>query len=277
MSVIPRLNRLFKEDGKCFQIAVDHGLFNGYELLSGVEDIGNVLDLAVAAGVDALLMSPGQARHLQAKRAHPKPALVMRADVSNAYDTRMPDYAFNQCIDSQLEQALRLDAAAIVLNLFYCEDDPGISQHSLQNVAELRGACESYGMPLMVEPLVLESDEDRGGYRVSSAFEKVVALHRQAAEMGVHVIKSDPTDRPEDYGQLVNLVGGVPLLPRGGGKVNDREILNRTYQMLQAGASGVVYGRNIFQHPNPLRMAAAIHALVHEAASLEDALSRLEG
>ena len=32
MSVIPRLNRLFKEDGKCFQIAVDHGLFNGYEL-----------------------------------------------------------------------------------------------------------------------------------------------------------------------------------------------------------------------------------------------------
>ena len=95
--------------------------------------------------------------------------------------------------------------------------------------------------------------------------------------MGVHVIKSDPTDRPEDYGQLVNLVGGVPLLPRGGGKVNDREILNRTYQMLQTGASGVVYGRNIFQHPNPLRMAAAIHALVHEAASLEDALSRLEG
>jgi fructose-bisphosphate aldolase, class I len=277
MSVLPRMNRLFQDDGKCFQIAVDHGLFNGYDLLTGVEDIGQVLDVAIAAGVDALLLSPGQARHLQAKRVHPKPALVMRADVSNAYDARRPEYAFSQVIDGQLEQALRLDAAAIVLNLFYAEEDPGINQHCVQNISELREACESYGMPLMVEPLVLDLDTERGSYRVSSEFEKVAALHRQAAELGVHIVKADPTDRLEDYGRLVNLLGGIPLLPRGGGKVSDREILSRTHQMLEAGASGVVYGRNIFQHPKPLRMAAAIHALVHEGADLEGALSKLEG
>jgi class I fructose-bisphosphate aldolase len=276
MSVLPRMNRLFQDDGKCFQIAVDHGLFNGYELLSGVEDISQVLDVAIAAGVDALLMSPGQARHLQAKRVHPKPALVMRADVSNAYDARRPDYAFSQLIDGQLEQALRLDASAIVLNLFYAEQDPGINQHCVQNISELREACESYGMPLMVEPLVLEFDSTRGCYLVSSEFEKVVALHRQAAELGVHIIKADPTDRLEDYGQLVGLMGGIPLLPRGGGKVGDREILSRTHRMLEAGATGVVYGRNVFQHPHPLRMAAAIRALVHEDADLESAMSKLE-
>jgi class I fructose-bisphosphate aldolase len=276
MSVLPRMNRLFQEDGKCFQIAVDHGLFNGYELLSGVEDIGRVLDLAIAAGVDALLMSPGQARHLQAQRLHPKPALVMRADVTNSYDPRRPDYAFSQVIDAQLEQALRLDAAAVVLNLFYVEDDAEINQHCLQNISEVRGVCESCGMPLMVEPLVLEFDSARGGYFVSSDFEKVAALHRQAAELGVHIIKADPTDRLEDYARLVDLVGGIPLLPRGGGKVGDREILSRTHQMLEAGASGVVYGRNIFQHPKPLRMAEAIQALVHEGADLDTAVSKLQ-
>ncbi len=277
MSVLPRMNRLFRDDGRCFQIAVDHGLFNGYALLSGVEDIGRVLDLAIEADVDALLMSPGQARHLQARRVPRKPALVMRADVSNAYDARRPDYAFSQLIDFQLEQALRLDAAAIVLNLFYAQQDPGINQHCVQNISELREACESSGMPLMVEPLVLESDAEQSGYRVSSKFEKVVALHRQAAELGVHIIKADPTDHLDRYEELVDLVGGIPLLPRGGGKVTDREILSRTHQMLQAGAAGVVYGRNIFQHPDPLRMTRAIHSLVHESADLDDALSKLEG
>lgn len=277
MSVLPRLNRLFREDGRSFQVAVDHGLFNNYDLLAGVEDIGRVLDLAIGAGVDALLLTPGQARHLQAQRSHPKPALVMRADITNAYDHRRPDYSFSQLIDPQLEQAIRLDAAAVVLNLLYVEEDPETNQHCVQNVSELRGICEDLGLPLMVEPLVLEFDAASGGYQVSSEFEKVAALHRQAAELGVHIIKADPTDRVDDYATLVDLVGGVPLLPRGGGKVDNREILSRTHRMLEAGASGVVYGRNIFQCEDPLRMAAAVRALVHEGADLDEALSRLAG
>ena len=275
MSVLARMNRLFAGDGKCFQLALDHALFNGYSLLSGVEDIGQVIDLAIRAGVDAVLLSPGQARRLQAERRGPKPALMMRGDVSNVYDPRKPSVGFSELLDEGLEQALRLDAAALLLNMFYVPDQPAVYHQCIRNIRVMKVQCQRYGMPLVVEPLVLEPDPATGGYQVVSTFETVVALHRQAVELGVDVIKADPTDRVHEYGKLVEVTKGTPLLPRGGGKVSDRDILSRTHQMLQAGAAGVVYGRNIFQHPNVLGMARAIRALIHEGADVETALTRL--
>ena len=38
MSVSPRLNRLFAADGKCFDVAIDHGFFNERSFLAGIED-----------------------------------------------------------------------------------------------------------------------------------------------------------------------------------------------------------------------------------------------
>ncbi len=275
MSVTARMNRLFAADGKCFQLASDHALFNGYALLSGVEDIEQVIDLAIRAEVDAILLSPGQARHLQIERNGRKPALMMRGDVANVYDLSKPSVGFSELLDEGLEQALRLDAAALLLNMFYIPDQPAVYHQCIRNIRLMKAQCERYGMPLVAEPLVLEPDPSTGGYQVVSDFETVVALHRQAVELGVDIIKADPTDRVEEYGELVRVTKGTPLLPRGGGKVSDREILSRTHQMLEAGAAGVVYGRNIFQHPNVLGMARAIRALIHEGADVETAMSQL--
>jgi DhnA family fructose-bisphosphate aldolase class Ia len=131
-------------------------------------------------------------------------------------------------------------------------------------------------MPLMVEPLVLEHDPGLGRYSLSGDVEYLLPLHRQAAELGVDIIKADPTDSVDEYRRMVDVVQGVPLLPRGGGKVSELEILKRTYTLIQAGASGVVYGRNIFQHPNPPAMIRALQSIVHEGATPEQAQSSLE-
>jgi len=63
----------------------------------------------------------------------------------------------------------------------------------------------------------------------------------------------------------------VPYLARGGGKIDDREVLAATRHLLDCGAAGIVFGRNIFQHDDPAAMAAALRAIVHDDASVEKA------
>ena len=91
------------------------------------------------------------------------------------------------------------------------------------------------------------------------------------AGLGADVIKADPTAEVSEYHKVIEAAGGIPVLVRGGGRVSDREILERTHALIQQGASGIVYGRNVIQHPNPKGIVAALMALVHDDASVDSA------
>jgi fructose-bisphosphate aldolase, class I len=84
VSVEPRLCRLFAADGRCFDVAVDHGFFGEPRFLAGIEDLAAALDVLVEASPDAIQLAPGSAPLLQ-QRPGPKPALVLRTDVANVY------------------------------------------------------------------------------------------------------------------------------------------------------------------------------------------------
>jgi DhnA family fructose-bisphosphate aldolase class Ia len=101
---------------------------------------------------------------------------------------------------------------------------------------------------------------------------KIVPLVRQAVELGADVIKADPTSDVADYGKVIETSGGVPVLVRGGSKAPEREILERTKALIAQGAAGIVYGRNIIQHPNPAGITRALMAVVHDGASVEGAM-----
>jgi len=94
---------------------------------------------------------------------------------------------------------------------------------------------------------------------------------RQAVELGADIIKADPTDDPSDYHHVVRTATGIPVLVRGGGRVSDRELLERTKAILDQGAAGIVYGRNIIQHPNPAAMTRALMAMLHQNATVDQA------
>jgi DhnA family fructose-bisphosphate aldolase class Ia len=79
------------------------------------------------------------------------------------------------------------------------------------------------------------------------------------------------------YHKVIEVAGGVPVLVRGGGKVGDREILQRTHDLLKQGASGIVYGRNIIQHAKPAAMTKALMGVVHEGLSVDAALAIVDG
>ncbi|MBZ0286323.1 MAG: aldolase, partial [Anaerolineae bacterium] len=133
-----------------------------------------------------------------------------------------------------------------------------------------------YGMPLMIEPLVMKDNTQGGGYMVDGDIDKILGVVRQAVELGADIIKADPCDNPADYHRVIEIAGSVPVLVRGGGRVADDVIFQRTYEIMRQGAKGIVYGRNVIQHENPRGMTRALMAIVHDSATPEQAASYLK-
>ncbi|MEO6182873.1 MAG: aldolase, partial [Verrucomicrobiota bacterium] len=175
------------------------------------------------------------------------------------------------------EQALRLDATCVVVNLFRIPEQPEVTDQCIQNILKIKPECDRIGMPLMIEPLVFQSNQKAGGYMVDGDLEKILPLVRQAVELGADIIKADPTDDVSVYHKVVEIAGRIPVLVRGGGKAPDKEILERTENLIKQGAAGIVYGRNIIQHSDPAGMTRALMSIVHDGANANDAAKFIKG
>ena len=262
-----RLNRLFNQ-GKCLDVAIDHGIANEPDFLTGLEDITSVMQNLVTAMPDAIQVNYGQADLLQQLPQRQKPALVLRTDVGNAYNAarHREMWAVLHNPDDPILAALQLDAAAVVVNLYLIPDESGIFRQCIENIGRLRHACERYGMPLMVEPLVMAPAGQGAAYGSLGDVEKMVPLVRLARELGADIIKVDPTDNVEEFHRVVE-AARCPTLVRGGGKGELGPVLAKSAALMAQGASGMVYGRNVYQHSNPARVVAALMAIIHQGAT----------
>lgn len=266
-----RFNRLFGQ-GKCLDVAIDHGVCNEPSFLDGLEDMPAVVETLVEARPDAIQMNYGQADLLQAVSGKDKPALVMRIDMGNPYNRQRHRamWAVLQNEADPLIGALQMDAACVVVNLFMLPDEPDLFRQCVSNIARVRADCDRYGMPLMIEPLVMLPNSDKGGYMVDGDAEKIVTLTRLAREMGADIVKADPTTNPEDFHRVVE-AARCPVLVRGGGKEDLRAVFDKSAALMSQGAMGMVYGRNIYQHANPGAVVRGLMALIHDGASGADA------
>ncbi len=270
-----RMNRLFGTSGHCFDVAIDHGMFNEAGFLGGIEDMHSAIDIVAAAAPDAIQLTPGTAPLLQKIAGKARPALVLRTDIANVYGNPLPDKLFSVVIEDAVDQAIMLDAACVVVNLLMLPQQPELHAACITNINRLKRACDTTGMPLMVEPLVMQDNAKAGGYMVDGDIDKILPLVRQAVELGADIIKADPCDQVDEYHRVIEIAQGIPVLVRGGGKVSDNEILTRTAALMAQGAKGIVYGRNVIHHENPAGMTQALMAVVHDGASVSEALSMI--
>jgi DhnA family fructose-bisphosphate aldolase class Ia len=259
-----RLNRLFNPiSHRCFDVAVDHGFFNQPGFLQGIENMADVVQTLVDAGPDAIQLTVGQARHLQSIPGKQKPALILRTDVANVYGKELLTTSFSKMIEQAMLQAVRFDATCVCVNLFHIPGAPEVHAQCVDNILRLKPEADYYGMPMMVEPLVFRPNAEAGGYMVDGDLTKITHLVRQAVELGADIIKADPTDDVSQYHKVIQIASGIPVLVRGGGRVSDEEILRRTRDLIAQGASGIVYGRNVIQHPDPKKITQQLMEIVH--------------
>ncbi|NTG03662.1 class I fructose-bisphosphate aldolase [Rhizobium rhizogenes] len=268
-----RMNRLFN-GGRCLDVAIDHGVCNEPSFLNGLEDMPAVVKTLAAAAPDAIQMNYGQADLLQTIAAKNKPALVMRVDMGNPYNrTGHRDmWAVLQNEAEPLIGAIEMDAACVVVNLFMLPDEPDLFRQCVENIARVRADCDKYGLPLMIEPLVMLPVDRAGGYMVDGDADKIVTLTRLAREMGADIVKADPTTNAEDFHRVVE-AARCPVLVRGGGKEDLRAVFDKSAALMRQGAMGMVYGRNIYQHANPGAVVRGLMAIIHDDAGGEEAFA----
>ena len=170
----------------------------------------------------------------------------------------------DEAITTSMEEALRLNVAAVALSVFVGAPH---EHQSLVSLAELVDEGEAMGMPVMAITAVGKELEKRDARYLSLAC-------RVSAELGAHVVK---TYYCENFEKVVEGCP-VPLVVAGGPKLDsDRAVLDLCEGAMVKGAIGVDMGRNIWQSDHPVPMLKALRSIVHEKATVQEALDVLEG
>lgn len=254
-----RLNRIFRPDGRALIVAMDHGLLDGPK--KGLEHPEQTIAKLVAGGADAVLTSYGVARRF-AKELAPL-GLILRADGGATSLGKMDGPS---SIFYGVEEALRLGADAVAVSGY-----PGSPKEveSLHNIAELAGKAHAWGLAVLAEMVP-------GGFDSGPEFrtvESIALAARVGVELGADIIK---TPYVADFGRVTDPCY-VPVVILGGARRGaERDMLAEIKAAVEAGASGVAIGRNIFGAENPTAMTAAVAAILHHNATVDEAVALLE-
>lgn len=246
-----RLSRLIKPDGRCMFMPIDHGYFLGPTrcLEKPGETVKPLLDYC-----DALFLTRGVLR-ASIDPAIDKP-IILR--VSGGPSIVGQDLA-DELVTTTIEEVIRLNASAVGISIFVGTD---YETQTIMNLAEMINECEDYGIPVMAVTAVGKETEKREARFLSLSC-------RIAAEMGAKVVKTYWCAK--DFDKVVEGCP-VPVVMAGGPKCEtEREVFDFVYDGLQKGAIGVNLGRNIWQNPNPVAVAKALYAIIHENAKPREA------
>lgn len=249
-----RLARIFNRDTrKTVMLAIDHGYYEG--TTPGLEQVDRSI-VPFLDHADALMATRGVVRtSIPPTFTH---AVVLRASGGPSILKELS----NEKIALDMEDALRLNAAALAVTAFIGGEYETQTVHNMTTLVDLGNRN---GVPILaVTGFVDESILDAKYLRIAC---------RLCAELGAHFVK---TYFVEDGFESVVSSCPVPIVVAGGNKVSALAALTMTYRAMQAGAAGMDMGRNIFQAETPAAMIEAVRAVVHGGETPKKALELYE-
>ena len=244
-----RMNNFFKKDGKSFVLAMDHAAMMPSPDL---KDPGHVIREAVAGGADGFLTTYGIIKAFQNDFGNA--GIIMRAD-GGISALRKPMNPLSLLYTP--EDAVRVGADAML-----CMGYPGSTdnEHTLEYLANLCAEAEKLNIPVGAEMLPYGFEKHEG--IDTRSVENMSFACRQGAELGADFIKAEFVGG-ERFREVVDGCY-APILVLGGGKAkSEEEIFANIRGALDAGAKGIIMGRNIYRHENIAAVCAAIAAIVH--------------
>ncbi len=252
-----RLRRIMQQDNRTVIVPMDHGVTVGP--IQGIVNMQQIIDKLVKGKVDAVLVHKGIAKRVDVGNAG---LIVMLSGMSNL----SPNINGKVQVCS-VQEAIRVGADAVSVHVNVGAQDEDKMLQTLGKVAE---ECDSFGIPLlaMMYPR---------GPKIQNENAPNVVAHaaRIGAELGADIIKTNYTGDIETF-KTVTESCPVPVVIAGGPKCKSlEEVLQTTFDSMKAGAAGLSIGRNVFQCDNPTQIAKALSAIVHEGASVEQALKIL--
>jgi fructose-bisphosphate aldolase/2-amino-3,7-dideoxy-D-threo-hept-6-ulosonate synthase len=236
---------------------MDHGVSIGP--VKGIENMQDAVNRLLKGRADAVVLHKGIAKRVNINGAG---LIVHLSAISN-----LTPNCQNKVQVCTVQEAVRLGADAVSVHVNIGAQDECAMLTTLGRVAD---ECDQYGMPLlaMMYPR---------GPKIPNEHDPTAVAHaaRVGAELGADIIKTNYTGNIETFRHVVEACP-VPVIIAGGPKAETtREILQMVHDSMKAGGAGLSIGRNVFQHENPTLMVKALVAIVHDNASVEQALRPL--
>lgn len=256
-----RMERIFdRNNGKSIIVPMDHGVSCGP--LPGLENMAKAVDDVAEGGANAVLGHKGLVRCGHRKSGRDV-GLVLHLSSSTDHSPS-PNC---KTITASVEDAIRhgADGVSIHVNL----GDPDEAR-MLSDFGRIAHDAETWGMPLLA--MVYGR-----GPKIANSLDPQIIAHcaRVGMELGADVVKVNYTG---DMDSFHNAISGccIPVLIAGGPKTSTtREFLQMVSDAMQAGASGLSVGRNIFQHENPRNLMSALSRIVHQGMNIDEAIAEV--
>lgn len=255
----------FDKKGKHLVLAMDHGRAMG--AVEGLEDPGAVIDMAIEAGADAIMTSFGVIKRY-------KERLIGRIPTFLRVDGGPSFYREDWLKNTQwrllhtVEDAEALGVDGVCTMVFLGSE---VELETLSITSDVAGELAGSSMTLMVEALPCPSARIQDPLDAKAMADAC----RLAFEHGADVLKTYATGSAESF-RTVTKNSPAPVLIAGGAKMDsERAVMQVVRDTLDAGGRGVVFGRNIWQSPNPARMIKALRHLIHEDGTVDEALDLL--
>lgn len=275
-----RLHRILYQhgsrNGTALFLPYDQGLEHGPRDFFANPSAGSpsyILRLAVEGGFNGIAIQIGLAEKFYWEYAGEVPLILKlngKTDIPS-------DEAALSPLNAQVEEAVRLGADAVGYTLYV---GTPAQEHDLAQYLSVRRAAQRLGMPLIVWAYPRGAAvEAKGG---KDSFYAVDYAARVASELGADVVKvnfphpekRDGVRKPyEGEFSTQDAIDGVVrsanrtlVLISGGEKAGDEAMIDKARQSMQAGATGLIFGRNIWQreHGESLKFAARLREVLDE-------------
>jgi DhnA family fructose-bisphosphate aldolase class Ia len=254
------LSHFLQSDGRTVILPIDHGTAIP---VPGMENPVALVE-SIRDHVDGFVVNLGVALACNRAEAFADKGICLRTDCYKPTYPGNPDEGAYRLFGTDEAEAV---GAHAVMNMLYVHHSN--EADNFRECSELIAESLEADVPVIVEALPFNI-----GRPDDYTVENVGFAARAAAEIGADIVKTVfPTaGSPDDFKSIVDSCF-VPVIVLGGAAMgDDQALLTMVRNAIDAGAVGIAVGRNVWQHPQPVKIAAALHAIVHDDASVEGAL-----
>lgn len=248
--------------GRSMVLACDQGFEHGPADFNSTNiDPEYVMDIGLEGNYNALAIQAGVAEKHYGLHYKDVPLLV-KLNAKVGLPSKDPYSRQHTSVD----YAIKLGAQAVGYTFYH---GSLFENEQFVELGKIVEQAHSNGLPVVVW------NYPRGSLIKDELGTKEIAYGaRVAMELGADMIKLKYNGDKEGFKWIVQCAGRSKVLISGGAQEDERAFLQKTHDAIQAGATGIAVGRNVWQYEQPYKMSHALKDLVIDGKSVDQAMKR---
>src|SRR6266704_806212 len=249
----------FLREGKGMLLAYDQGFEHGPSADFNDQNIdpSYIMDIAVKGDFTGVVFHKGIAE----KYYNGKVPLIVKLNGK----TSLPRGEPVSTLVCSVEEAISLGAKGVGYTIYLGSANESVM---LEEFGQIEEEAHEEGLPAIawIYP--------RGEAVKNDTSPEIVAYAARAGlEMGADAVKIKYTGDPTSFRWAVKAAGLAKVFMSGGPKApTDETFLSQVKGAMDAGATGLAVGRNVWQHTDPLKMSSALREIIFNGKEVDRAL-----